>query len=73
MNNIYCIRHGWSDHNEAFLKSDYDEKVFESKKFIKSRLTEKGLAQARMFASQNSPAIYNMGASMIIGSDLPYN
>ena len=40
MNNIYCIRHGWSDHNEAFLKSDYDEKVFESKKYKKSRLTE---------------------------------
>ena len=31
MNNIYCIRHGWSDHNEAFLKSDYDEKVLKVK------------------------------------------
>ena len=48
MNNIYCIRHGWSDHNEAFLKSDYDEKVFESKKYKKSRLTEKGIIQARL-------------------------
>ena len=48
MNNIYCIRHGWSDHNEAFLKSDYDMKVFESKEFIKSKLTEKGIAQARL-------------------------
>lgn len=28
---------------------------------------------ARMFASQNSPAIYNMGASIVIGSELPYN
>ena len=28
---------------------------------------------ARMFASQNSPAIYNMGASILIGSEVPYN
>ena len=27
----------------------------------------------KMFASQNSPSIYSMGSSIIIGSDLPYN
>jgi len=28
---------------------------------------------ARMFASQNSPSVYSMGASMITGSELRYN
>ena len=38
MNNIYCIRHGWSEHNEALaFKINYDEKVYESRKYIKNQ------------------------------------
>jgi len=47
MNTIYCIRHGWSAHNDGFIESGYDEKVFEDIKYKKSPLTEKGIDQAK--------------------------
>jgi len=44
MNHVYCIRHGWSQHNEGFAERGMS--AFEEKKYIKSSLTEKGKIQA---------------------------